>query len=241
MAYQTKPWLNEEDSGATDENSVLNKTNMNDLESRILKGFTDAGINNNCKGITNQDLNTICGNANGFFSGTNLKNAPNNATNIWFKIIHISMNDVYKTQIAFNSSTGVAYYRSCVNGSWKDWIQIPLNNGIEETDLDATRGYVRFVNGLQLSWNKIFLSAESLNTQGGVFFLQSDDTSSTDYSWKKAFKVLISTFTSVNSPGYWAGGCQAEATKITSIRAYRSVQSTNPNVSITIFGLGTWK
>lgn len=41
MAFSKKTWLNEEDAGATDENSVLNKTNMNDLENRINNAFND--------------------------------------------------------------------------------------------------------------------------------------------------------------------------------------------------------
>ena len=241
MAYQPNNWLNKEDEGANDSNSVANKTNFNDLESRILGGFNTAWINENFKGISNKDLNKICENQNGFYSGTNLTNAPNNAKDIWFKVIHISMNDKYKTQLAFNSSTGTGYYRSCVNGTWQDWIQIPLNNGIEESDLNATRGFIRWSNGLQLSWNKIFLSADSLSTQGNVFYLQNEASTSSEYTFKKAFKILFTTFTSVNSPGYWAGGCQAEITKITSIRAFRAIQSANPNVTVTVFGLGTWK
>lgn len=155
MAYQNKTWLNEEDSGATDENSVLNKTNMNDLESRILQGFNDAGINSNCKGISNQDLNTVCGNANGFFSGTNLTNAPNNATNIWFKVINISMNDVYKTQIAFNSSTGNAYYRSCVNGTWQNWVAFVNENSL--ASLLSTNGYQK-IGKIVIQWGILTVS-----------------------------------------------------------------------------------
>ena len=42
MAYQKKNWLSAGESGATDDNSVINKTNMNDLENRINNGFNSS-------------------------------------------------------------------------------------------------------------------------------------------------------------------------------------------------------
>jgi len=124
MAYQKKAWLNEGDDGANDTNSVLNKINMNDLETRIENAFNEPPTGENCVPISHQDLNTICGNKTGFYVGTDLTNAPGGSKSHWFKVIHISMNDKYKTQIAFNSSTGTGWHRSCVNGDWLDWLLI---------------------------------------------------------------------------------------------------------------------
>ena len=42
MAYQKKNWLSAGESGATDDNSVLSKENMNDLENRINNGFNSS-------------------------------------------------------------------------------------------------------------------------------------------------------------------------------------------------------
>ena len=41
MAFQVKNWLNTGDDGANDDNSVVNKTTLNDLENRIKKLETD--------------------------------------------------------------------------------------------------------------------------------------------------------------------------------------------------------
>lgn len=41
MAYQKKNWLSAGETGATDNNSVLNKANMNDLEDRISNEFSN--------------------------------------------------------------------------------------------------------------------------------------------------------------------------------------------------------
>lgn len=148
----------------------------------------DCGVGKICKIISNQDLNTACGNATGFYMGSGMSHAPSFE---WHYIIHIVHNELYKKQIAFNFFNHEIYERSLTDGVWTDWKIITSNatlcpyvlydNGAGTTGSTTLSGNVNEFEYLDIQYYVMgFECWQRIPVREGYFHLEyteSDDNS----------------------------------------------------------------
>lgn len=74
-----------------------------------------------CKNVSNNNWNSICGTASGFYMGNSMTNAPSNSSG-WFYVIHLAHNSLYQKQLAFDFFSNTKYIRTRDNGTWGNWV-----------------------------------------------------------------------------------------------------------------------
>lgn len=147
-AFNKKTWYNQNETGANANNSVLNKTTMNDLENRIEKATS-------CKIVTeeNTDLDNYKEAGIYFFdtkqkptnipAGNNgwlqvFKGSGNFVKQIWFRAGTANTND-YETYVRTNT------------GSWSNWVKLVSIADYDTKSLNEN-GYQKLPSGLTLQW-----------------------------------------------------------------------------------------
>ena len=185
--FTPKNWLSVGETGANDNNSIISKDNLNDLEKRIAKledGLTKKINNIDILSLPanqiqeNDDLNNytqvgvyLC---NGATTASTLKNAPATSNSIKLIVEHLNMTNRVRQTAYLNDKKGTTYIRF-FDGEWNPWIQIPIG--------------LLNVPVYQISENA------DLNTYTkiGTYYSPSTAVSNTikNTPWKGAFKLIV--------------------------------------------------
>lgn len=126
MAFNTKIWKNQGETGADENNSVLNKNSMNDLETRIKNALNETVIK---KTITANDFDNLINEGTGLFVMYGpCQNAPSNDNNKdmhWYVLQNL-MDTRYCVQLSIALHTDIEriYMRHRINNSWSEWISV---------------------------------------------------------------------------------------------------------------------
>lgn len=131
--------------------------NDNNPDNRISMGYDDNRIitkidEDELKLLTNVTP-TYIGSLNnlsdtGFYSGSNLGNAPDNGSYYIENIRHSASNNFYIDQKLTNFNTGKIYHRQCRNGIWSNWEDF----GSDVAGDLSPNGWIRLSNGFLMQW-----------------------------------------------------------------------------------------
>ena len=124
--FNKKNWLSVGESGANDNNSVLSKENMNDLENRIFQAFEQLDSDLKYETITSGDFDDLVGDEKNrnypkkyYISTIDMKNQPH-AHYGWLTYFYQTVN----TQIQIFFTNDVKMFARHKNGGvWAEWVE----------------------------------------------------------------------------------------------------------------------